>query len=150
MPEPLQQAIFAAGCFWGVQAYFDQIPGVVSSRTGYTGGTTDDPTYAEVCAGNTGHAEAVLLEFDPQIVSYETLVKHFVRLHNPTELNRQGPDIGDQYRSEIFYMSDEQKGIAETVMAEAQNDYKQPIVTRLEHVNAFYDAEAEHQKHVAG
>lgn len=142
-----QQAIFAAGCFWGVQYYFDQVPGVVQSTVGYTGGTTEDPTYEDVCSHTTGHAEAVLLEFDPEKVSYETLVRHFFRMHDPTQLNRQGPDVGDNYRSEIFYMSDEQKEIAERVMADVQKDYDQPLVTLLEHVNAFYPAEDYHQKY---
>lgn len=142
-----QQAIFAAGCFWGVQYYFDQVPGVIKSTVGYTGGTTDDPTYEDVCSHATGHAEAVLLEFDPEKVTYETLVRHFFRMHNPTQLNRQGPDVGDNYRSEIFYMSDEQKEIAERVMDEVQKEWEEPIVTLLEHVNAFYPAEDYHQKY---
>lgn len=142
-----QQAIFAAGCFWGVQYYFDQVPGVVSSLVGYTGGNTENPTYEEVCSHTTGHAEAVWLEFDPNTVSYKTLVRHFFRLHDPTQLNRQGPDVGDNYRSAIFYLTDEQKASAEAVMAEAQKLWQEPIVTQIEPAGPFYQAEAYHQKY---
>jgi methionine-S-sulfoxide reductase len=142
----MQQAIFAAGCFWGVQYYFDQVPGVVSTTVGYTGGTTEDPTYEEVCTHTTGHAEAVLVEFDEGKVSYETLVRQFFRMHDPTQLNRQGPDIGDSYRSAIFYVTDDQKEIAEKVMAELVPQYKQPIVTVIEQAGPFYEAEDFHQK----
>jgi methionine-S-sulfoxide reductase len=143
----MQQAIFAAGCFWGVQYYFDQVPGVVSTTVGYTGGTTEDPTYEEVCTHTTGHAEAVLVEFDEGKVSYETLVRQFFRMHDPTQLNRQGPDIGDSYRSAIFYVTDDQKEIAEKVMAELVPQYKQPIVTVIEQAGPFYEAEDYHQKY---
>ena len=104
----MQQAIFAAGCFWGVQYYFDQVPGVTKTTVGYTGGHTENPTYEEVCTHTTGHAEAVLLEFDPEQVSYETLCMQFFRMHDPTQLNRQGPDVGDSYRTAIFYFNEEQ------------------------------------------
>lgn len=142
----MQEAIFAAGCFWGVQYYFDQIPGVVSTTVGYTGGQTENPTYEEVCSHTTGHAEAVLVKFDTSQVSFETLVRHFFRLHNPTQLNRQGPDIGDQYRSAIFYVTDEQKEIAEQVRDELQPTYGTAIVTVLEQAGPFYEAEGYHQK----
>ena len=143
----MEQVIFAAGCFWGVQFYFDQVPGVVSTTVGYTGGTTEDPTYEEVCTHTTGHAEAVLVEFDDKKISFETLCKHFFRLHDPTQLNRQGPDIGDSYRSAIFYVTDEQKEIAEKVMGEAQKNFKEPIVTQIEQAGPFYKAEDYHQKY---
>jgi methionine-S-sulfoxide reductase len=143
----MQKAIFAAGCFWGVQYYFDQIPGVRSSVVGYTGGHVENPTYEQVCTHLTGHAEAVLLEFDDQEVSYETLVKQFFRMHDPTQLNRQGPDVGDSYRSAIFYFSDEQKSTAEKVEKEAQADYKDPIVTQIVKAEPFYEAEQYHQKY---
>jgi methionine-S-sulfoxide reductase len=143
----MEQAIFAAGCFWGVQYYFDQVPGVTGTTVGYTGGTTEDPTYEEVCSHTTGHAEAVHMEFDPAVVSYETLVRHFFRLHDPTQLNRQGPDIGDNYRSAIFYMNDEQKLIAEKVMEELQPKYDGKIVTEIVPVGPFYRAEEYHQKY---
>lgn len=142
----MEQTIFAAGCFWGVQYYFDQVPGVVSTTVGYTGGTTEDPTYEEVCSHTTGHAEAVLVEFDDSKVNFETLCKHFFRMHDPTQLNRQGPDIGDNYRSAIFYVTDEQKDITEKVMSEAQKKFKEPIVTQIEQAGPFYEAEEYHQK----
>lgn len=144
----MEQAIFAAGCFWGVQYYFDQVPGVAGTTAGYTGGTTENPTYAEVCTHTTGHAEAVLLEFDVGKTSYETLVRHFFRLHDPqAQLNRQGPDVGDNYRSAIFYITDEQKRIAELVMAELAPNYGDPIVTEVAPAGPFYRAETEHQKY---
>jgi methionine-S-sulfoxide reductase len=142
----MEQAIFAAGCFWGVQYYFDQVPGVVSTTVGYTGGTTEDPTYEDVISHTTGHAEAVLVEFDPEVVSYKTLLKQFFRMHNPTELNRQGPDVGDNYRSAIFTVSDDQYEAAERVKAEQQTNFDQPIVTTIEPAGPFYEAEAYHQK----
>ena len=140
-------ATFAAGCFWGVQYYFDQVPGVVSTKVGYTGGHTKNPTYEEVCTHTTGHAEATHLTFDPEKVSYETLVRQFFHMHDPTQLNRQGPDVGDSYRSAIFYHNDEQKVIAEKMMHEAQADFDQPIVTQIVAANEFYDAEGYHQKY---
>lgn len=142
----MEQAIFAAGCFWGVQFYFDQIPGVVKTTVGYTGGDTEDPTYEDVCTHTTGHAEAVLVEFESDKVTYETLVRHFFRMHDPTQLNRQGPDIGDNYRSAIFYVTDEQKEVAEQVRDEVQKTTEQPIVTQIEQAGPFYEAEDYHQK----
>lgn len=142
----MQQAIFAAGCFWGVQYYFDQVPGVTSTVVGYTGGVTENPTYEDVCAHGTGHAEAVLIEFDDSKLSYETLVRHFFRMHNPTQLNRQGPDVGDQYRSAIFYVTDDQKLIAEKVRNELQPNFAEPIVTEIVMAGPFYRAEEYHQK----
>jgi methionine-S-sulfoxide reductase len=142
----MQQAIFAAGCFWGVQFYFDQVPGIIKSTVGYTGGHTEDPTYEQVCSHTTGHAEAMLLEFDPDLVSYKTLVKHFFRMHDPTQLNRQGPDIGDQYRSAIFYFDEKQKVTAEKVKVEKQKDFDKPIVTEIVVASTFYPAEEYHQK----
>jgi methionine-S-sulfoxide reductase len=142
----MEQAIFAAGCFWGVQYYFDQVPGVITSRAGYTGGTTENPTYEEVCTHTTGHAEAVRLEFDPAVVSYETLCKQFFRLHDPTQLNRQGPDIGDSYRSAIYYLNEHQKEMAEQVRDAVAPNYHDLVVTQIEPAEAFYDAEEYHQK----
>jgi methionine-S-sulfoxide reductase len=141
-----EEAIFAAGCFWGVQYYFDQIPGVTKSIVGYTGGHAVNPTYEQVCSHTTGHAEAVQLEFDPRVVSYQALVKQFFRLHDPTQLNRQGPDIGDNYRSSIFYTTDEQKKVAERVRKETQSNFKLPIVTQITAAGEFYPAEDFHQK----
>ncbi|OGL29823.1 peptide-methionine (S)-S-oxide reductase [Candidatus Saccharibacteria bacterium RIFCSPHIGHO2_02_FULL_47_12] len=143
----MQKAIFAAGCFWGVQYYFDQVPGVLKTAVGYTGGHKENPTYEQVCAHGTGHAEATLVEFNPEKVSYETLVKHFFRLHDPTQLNRQGPDIGDQYRSAIFYFDDNQKKIAEKVKKELQPKFKKPIVTEISKASKFFEAEDYHQKY---
>ncbi len=141
------KAIFAAGCFWGVQYYFDQVPGVSSSLVGYTGGHTKDPSYEEVCTHTTGHAEAVLLEFDPGQVSYEALCRQFFRMHDPTQVNRQGPDIGDSYRTAIFYVNDDQKKIAETIKAEIQASFEKPIVTEITKAGIFYPAEDYHQKY---
>lgn len=140
------QAIFAAGCFWGVQFYFDQIPGVTNTQVGYTGGHTKNPTYEEVCTHTTGHAEAVLVSYDPSKVSYQTLLKQFFRMHDPTQLNRQGPDIGDSYRSAIFYFDEEQKAQIVAAQKVAQNNFDQPIVTQVAPATEFYPAEAYHQK----
>jgi methionine-S-sulfoxide reductase len=143
----MEQAIFAAGCFWGVQYYFDQVPGVTSTEAGYTGGTTEDPTYEDVLTHATGHAEAVLIEFDDSKVTFETLVRQFFRMHDPTQLNRQGPDVGENYRSAIFYVTDEQKEITERVIAELQPKLKGKIVTEVTMAGPFYTAEEYHQKY---
>jgi methionine-S-sulfoxide reductase len=143
----METAIFAAGCFWGVQFYFDQIPGVNTTTVGYTGGNTDNPTYEDVCRHDTGHAEAVKIDFDPGIVSYNTLVKQFFKMHNPTQLNRQGPDVGDSYRSAIFYFNNEQKAIAVAEMTLAEDDFSQPIVTQISQFSKFFEAEDYHQKY---
>jgi peptide methionine sulfoxide reductase msrA/msrB len=111
-------AIFAGGCFWGVQFYFDQVPGVLETSAGYAGGHKDHPSYEDVLTHTTGHAEAVKIIFDPNKVSYETLLKHFFRIHDPTQLNRQGPDVGDNYRSAVFYESDSQKKQAQKMIDE--------------------------------
>jgi methionine-S-sulfoxide reductase len=140
------KAIFAAGCFWGVQYYFDQVPGVTKSTVGYTGGHVPNPTYEQVCTHTTGHAEAVELEFDHGEVSYEVLCQHFFRMHDPTQLNRQGPDVGDSYRSAIFYLNDEQKTVAEKVSDSAQANWQEPIVTEISPAGEFYPAEDYHQK----
>jgi len=142
----LQKALFAAGCFWGVQYYFDQVPGVVRTTAGYTGGRTANPTYDQVASHTTGHAEAVLVEFDPAKASYQLLAKHFFRMHDPTQLDRQGPDIGDEYRSAIFYFNDLQKTIAERLRDDQQAKIRKPIVTQITMAGTFYPAEAYHQK----
>lgn len=141
------KAIFAAGCFWGVQYYFDQVPGVTKTTVGYTGGHTENPSYEEVCTHTTGHAEAVLIEFDPARVSYETLCRQFFRMHDPTQLNRQGPDIGDSYRSAIFYFDDDQRQVAEQVKHEVGPQFDKPIVTQIAPAGKFYEAEDYHQKY---
>jgi methionine-S-sulfoxide reductase len=145
----MEKALFAAGCFWGVQYYFDEMPGVTKTTVGYTGGHTENPTYWDVASHGTGHAEAVLIEFDPAKVSYETLLRQFFRMHDPTQLNRQGPDVGDSYRSAIFYFSDAQKAAAEKVRDELQPNFKKPIVTEITKAGKFYEAEPEHQKFTA-
>lgn len=144
----MQKAIFAAGCFWGVQHYFDQVPGVTKSVVGYTGGHVVDSTYEAVCRGGTGHAEAALLEFDSSIVSYKNLVRHFFRIHDPTQFNRQGPDVGEQYRSAIFYFDDAQKRAAEHVRDSVQSSLGSQVVTQLAPAGEFYIAEEYHQKYV--
>lgn len=143
----MEKAIFAAGCFWGVQFYFDQVPGVIHTSVGYTGGHTENPTYEDVCSHTTGHAEAVLVEFDPSKVTYEVLVKQFFHMHDPTQLNRQGPDIGDNYRSAIYYFNENQKAIAEKNKEELQAKSNKPLVTQIEPETKFYEAEDYHQKY---
>ena len=142
----VEKALFAAGCFWGVQYYFDEVPGVTKTTVGYTGGHTENPTYDQVCTHTTGHAEAVLIEFDPEKVSYETLVKQFFRMHDPTQLNMQGPDIGDDYRSAIFYFDQEQHKVAVQVRNQKQKELGKPIVTDIKIAGPFYKAEEYHQK----
>jgi len=143
----MQKALFAAGCFWGVQFYFDQVPGVTKTTVGYTGGHTKDPSYEQVCTHTTGHAEAVLVEFNPEQVTYETLCKQFFRMHDPTQLNRQGPDAGDSYRTAIFYFDDKQKATAEAAKTAAQPGFDKPIVTEITKAGSFYEAEDYHQKY---
>ena len=142
-----QTAIFAAGCFWGVQYYFDEVPGVAETEVGYIGGHTDNPTYWDVASHKTGHAEAVKITFDADKITYEDLLKQFFRMHDPTQLNRQGPDVGDEYRSAIFYLDYEQKAQAKKII-NMHNSYKKDgkIVTTLEKATTFYPAEEEHQK----
>ncbi|GMV27507.1 MAG: peptide methionine sulfoxide reductase MsrA [Phycisphaerae bacterium] len=144
-----QLATFGAGCFWGVEATFRLQPGVVDAAVGYSGGHLENPTYKQVCTDTTGHAEVVQLTFDPTKVSYEQLVNLFFRLHDPTQLNRQGPDYGTQYRSVIFYHSPEQKQVAEAVKARrsASGKHKRPIVTVVEPAQTFYRAEEYHQQY---
>jgi methionine-S-sulfoxide reductase len=141
------KALFAAGCFWGVQFYFDQVPGVTGTIVGYTGGHTKNPTYEEICTHTTGHAEAVEIEFNPAKITYDQLARHFFRMHDPTQLNRQGPDVGDNYRSAIFYFTDEQRKAAEKIRGEAQQKLDQPIVTEITPASPFYKAENYHQKY---
>jgi methionine-S-sulfoxide reductase len=143
-----EKATFAAGCFWGVEASFRTVPGVVEVISGYTGGHTDHPTYEQVCRGDTGHAEAVEIEFDPNKVSYETLVRKFFALHDPTEMNRQGPDVGEQYRSVVFYHSPAQQEIAQQVARElAPRYFPKTIATAIESAATFWKAEEYHQRY---
>lgn len=144
-----ENATFAAGCFWGVESAFRQIDGVVDTQVGYTGGKTAHPTYQEVCIGATGHAEALNITFDPSKVSYETLVNFFFKMHDPTQVNRQGPDVGSQYRSAIFFHSPKQQAVAETVKAalEKSGKYKRAIATQVVPAGPFYRAEEYHQRY---
>jgi len=146
-----EKATFAAGCFWGVEDAFMHIPGVLSTRVGYTGGRTENPTYQEVCGHGTGHAEALEITFDPTVTSYPELLKIFWECHDPTQLNRQGPDIGDQYRSAIFYHSAEQKRMAEEALEELDRSgrLRRRIVTEVVPAATFWEAEAYHQKYHA-
>ena len=144
-----KKATFAAGCFWGVEAKFRKLDGVIDAVVGYTGGNVENPTYRMVCTTDTGHAESVQITYDPDKISYETLVRKFFDLHNPTTPNRQGPDIGSQYRSVIFYHSEEQRQTAEKVKNELgqSKKYNNPIVTRILPVEDFYEAEEYHQRY---
>jgi len=143
-------ATFAAGCFWGVEAKFRMIPGVEDAIVGYSGGKTENPTYKEVCTDKTGHAEVVQVTFDPRKVSYETLVEAFWHMHDPTQMNRQGPDYGTQYRTAIFYHSPEQKAIAEKSKAalNASRKFGKPIATEITPAGPFWKAEEYHQKYL--
>jgi methionine-S-sulfoxide reductase len=145
--EPRGVAIFAAGCFWGVQYYFDQVPGVLETAVGYIGGHVDHPTYEQICAHKTGHAEATRIVFDPRKVTYETLLRQFFRMHDPTQLNRQGPDVGDNYRSAIFYLDERQKNKAREFIDELnQTEFGGRIATTLEKATTFWEAEDYHQR----
>lgn len=143
----MKKAIFGAGCFWGVQYKFDQLKGVMESEVGYAGGHTQDPSYKEVCTDETGHAEVVLLHYDESQIRYEELLKTFWSLHDPTQLNRQGVDVGSQYRTVIFYFDEEQKKQAEASKAQIQNQYDRPVVTEILPAPPFYRAEEYHQKY---
>jgi peptide-methionine (S)-S-oxide reductase len=144
-----EKATFGAGCFWGVESTFRDIPGVVDAAVGYEGGTLVNPRYEDVCTDETGHAEVVELTFDPAKVSYEKLVEAFFGLHNPTTLNRQGPDVGNQYRSVIFFHSPEQERVAREVLQRSQPRFQKPIVTQVEPAQTFYKAEDYHQQYLA-
>ncbi|HEY2124947.1 MAG TPA: peptide-methionine (S)-S-oxide reductase MsrA [Chthoniobacterales bacterium] len=145
-----QKATFGAGCFWGVEENFRQLPGVISTAVGYAGGGKDHPTYEDVCSDETGHAEVVEVEFDPAAIAYEKLLQVFWSNHNPTMLNRQGPDVGTQYRSVIFHHSPEQKAQAEASKAalEKSGKYSKPVVTQIEPAPTFWRAEEYHQKYL--
>lgn len=151
MSTQTEKATFAAGCFWGVEHKFRQLNGVLSTQVGYIGGQTDEPNYEEVCRKGTGHAEAVEITFDPAIISYEELLATFWKIHNPTQLNRQGPDVGDQYRSAVFYHSTAQKELAETTRQDTETSKiwgDAPIVTQIAEAGRFWRAEEYHQQYV--
>jgi peptide-methionine (S)-S-oxide reductase len=143
-----KKATFGAGCFWGVEAAFRQVEGVTATRAGYSGGTLENPSYEDVCSHTTGHAEVVEVTYDPEQVSYDRLLDVFWRKHDPTQLNRQGWDVGDQYRSVIFFHDEEQREAALRSKAQEQPSWKAPIVTQVEPAQAFYEAEDYHQQYL--
>ena len=151
MNTNLQTATLAGGCFWCLEAVYDEVKGVQGVESGYAGGHMDNPSYREVCNGNTGHAEVVQVHFDPNVVSYRDLLNVFFAIHDPTTLNRQGADVGTQYRSSIFYHDEEQKKIAEELIKDlnAQQIWDRPIVTQVEKLDKFYMAEDYHQEYFA-
>lgn len=140
-------AAFAGGCFWGVEDVLRQVPGVVATAVGYTGGKTQNPTYEAVCTHTTGHAETVLIEFDPSKVTYEELLNVFFKNHDPTTMNRQGPDIGDQYRSEIFTFSEKQRESARAAIISEEKEREKKVVTRISPIPQFWKAEEYHQQY---
>ncbi|MEZ4846752.1 MAG: peptide-methionine (S)-S-oxide reductase MsrA [Bdellovibrionota bacterium] len=150
MTQHHETAIIAGGCFWGMEKILQKIPGVVDTTVGYTGGDTPNPSYKEVCTGKTGHAEAVAIVFDPTQISYEKILDYFFRMHDPTTVNRQHNDIGTQYRSAIFYTSDQQKKIAEESKKkfDASGRFDAPIVTEITQASEFYKAEDYHQDYL--
>ena len=145
-----KKATFGAGCFWGVEAAYRQIPGVISTRVGYLGGTLENPTYRDVCSGRTGHAEVVEVTYDSERLTFEDMLTVFWDNHNPTTLNRQGPDIGTQYRSTIFYHDEEQKmaALASKEERDRSGRYRSPIVTEITPASEFYEAEDYHQQYL--
>ena len=145
----MNTAILAAGCFWGIEEVFRTTNGVIDTKVGYTGGTKIDPTYEEVCTDLTGHAEVVKVDFDEKIISYDDILNIFFANHNPTQLNRQGPDVGTQYRSSIFYLNSNQKQIAVSKIKSLQPKYDNSIVTEVVEGSQFYLAEEYHQQYVA-
>lgn len=147
----MERAVFAAGCFWGVEETFRQVKGVGATRVGYIGGTLPHPTYEDVCTDKTGHAEAVEVEYDPAQVAYEDLLRVFWNMHDPTTPNRQGPDVGAQYRSVIFHTTPEQEAAARRSKEEMEKSgrFRRPIVTEIEPASVFYEAEGYHQQYLA-
>ena len=146
----MARAIFGAGCFWGIELAFRKVVGVTSATVGYSGGPLENPSYEDVCTGRTGHAEVVRLEYDPAVVPYETLVETFFQVHDPTTLNRQGPDVGDQYRSAIFFHDAEQEATAHEVKKrlDESGQLLRPIVTEVLRAGVFYPAEEYHQRYL--
>lgn len=144
----MKKAIFGAGCFWGVEAAFRKVPGVTSTRVGYSGGSVPNPTYQQVCTDRTGHAEVVEVTFDPEKVDYESLLQTFWKIHDPTTLNRQGPDVGSQYRSVIFFYGEEQERSARSSLERHQKQLTKEIVTQILPVEEFYQAEDYHQQYL--
>ena len=143
----MKKAMFGAGCFWGVEYNFSKLDGVNEVLSGYSGGKTPDPTYEQVCSNSTDHAEVVLIEFDPSVISYEELLNSFWEKHDPTTLNRQGPDVGSQYRSAIFYFDEEQRNLAQESLNKLQQKLEKKIVTEITEADTFWKAEEYHQKY---
>ena len=144
----IQKALFGAGCFWGVEEHFRKLKGIEKTAVGYSGGKTENPTYESVCYENTDHAEVLQVEFDDEIITYETIVEEFWKCHDPTTVDRQGPDVGRQYRSVIYYFNDIQKNIAEISMQKYQPSFNNMIVTEITKADTFYRAEEYHQKYI--
>tara|TARA_B100000378_G_scaffold70301_1_gene53405 strand:+ start:247 stop:696 length:450 start_codon:yes stop_codon:yes gene_type:complete len=144
----MQKAIFGMGCFWGPEEKFSKLNGITNTEVGYCGGNKAQTTYEEVCTGKTNHAEVVKIEFDEKIISYEEIVKFFFEMHNPTTINKQGPDVGTQYRSEIFFYDDMQKKIAEEIKSNLNNKYNGKIVTNISKQKNYCKAEEYHQKYI--
>lgn len=144
----IETTTLGAGCFWGVEDAFAKLAGVVRTTVGYSGGSTPEPSYQQVCSNTTGHAEVVEIEFDPTIVNYETILETFWKCHDPTQVNRQGVDVGSQYRSVIFVHNNEQRVIAERSKEQAQKNFRKPIATAIEPAKDFYRAEEYHQKYL--
>tara|TARA_B100001057_G_scaffold417399_1_gene436114 strand:+ start:3516 stop:3959 length:444 start_codon:yes stop_codon:yes gene_type:complete len=144
----MEIAVLALGCFWGPEIKFSKIEGIIKTEVGYCGGDTASTTYKEVCTGNTNHAEVVKLDFDEKIISYEKILKIFFQIHNPTTLNSQGPDFGTQYRSEIFYLNDYQKKIAEKILKDTNERLSDKVVTKISLLKNYCAAEEYHQKYL--
>ncbi|MDA7588218.1 peptide-methionine (S)-S-oxide reductase MsrA [bacterium] len=144
----MEIAILGLGCFWGPEIKFSKLDGVIKTEVGYCGGNSNKTTYKDVCTGTTNHAEVVRLDFDPKIISYEEILKYFFEIHDPTTLNSQGPDFGTQYRSEIFYLNDQQKEISEKIIKEENIKLSGKIVTKISHVKNYCPAEEYHQKYL--
>ena len=144
----MEIAVLALGCFWGPEIKFSKLDGIIKTEVGYCGGNTKTTTYKEVCSGNTNHAEVVKLDFDEKIISYEKILKIFFQIHDPTTLNSQGPDFGTQYRSEIFYLNDNQKNIAEKVLQDINTRLSNKVVTKISLLKNYCPAEEYHQKYL--
>ena len=144
----MEIAVLGLGCFWGPEIKFSKLEGVIKTEVGYCGGKSKETTYKEICTGNTNHAEVVKLDFDPKIISYERILEFFFEIHDPTTLNSQGPDFGTQYRSEIFYLSDKQKKIAENIIEKVNSNLSEKVVTKLSLLKNYYPAEEYHQRYL--
>ena len=144
----MEKALIGAGCFWGIEKFYSEITGVIDTKVGYSGGNTNNPTYQDVCSGETNHAEVVLINYDESIISYEEIIKYFWECHDPTQLNQQGHDVGTQYRSVIYYFNDNQKLIADKSKEECQSTFEKRIVTEISPADIFYKADEYHQKYI--